>query len=116
VRIHDLLTHRAAFPNAVVPAEAWEDQPLLRATICDFALEWPPVSRSHYHPAAAHWIAAAVIESVAGADYRSVIRVQVLAPLGLDRAIIFEVTAEREEDVADMHVTCGGTMVQAAIL
>jgi CubicO group peptidase (beta-lactamase class C family) len=39
VRIHDLLTHYAGFPNTVVPAEAREDRALLRETVCDFTLE-----------------------------------------------------------------------------
>jgi CubicO group peptidase (beta-lactamase class C family) len=103
VRVHHLLTHCAGFPNAVMPDQAWEDRALLRDTVCDFALEWPPGSRSHYHPASAHWVAAALVEAVTGADYRSVIHDRILAPLGLDRDIVFGVPTQRLADVADMH-------------
>src|SRR5690606_11170944 len=63
ITVIQLLTHQAGFPSAVVTPEAWEDHEQLRRQVCDFALEWEPGSRVHYHPASAHWTAAVLIEA-----------------------------------------------------
>ena len=84
VTVLQLLTHQGGFPSAVVPQEAWEDHDLLRRTVCGFTLEWTPGSRVVYHPASAHWTAAALIEALAGEDFRAFIRRRVIAPLGLE--------------------------------
>lgn len=49
ITVIQLLTHQAGFPNATVPAAAWEDHELLRRTVCGFTLERTPGSRVHYH-------------------------------------------------------------------
>jgi CubicO group peptidase (beta-lactamase class C family) len=83
ITIFQVLSHQGGFPNAEVAEACWEDHELLRRTVCDFKLEWAPGSRCDYHPEAAHWVLAAVIEAVSGRDYRDVIRDSVLEPIGL---------------------------------
>ncbi|GAA0605513.1 serine hydrolase domain-containing protein [Craurococcus roseus] len=84
ITVLQLLTHQGGFPSAVVPEAAWEDHDLLRRTVCGFTLEWTPGSRVAYHPAPAHWTAAALIEALAGGeDFRAFVRRRVIAPLGL---------------------------------
>ena len=97
----ELLTHQGGFPSAAVPEAAWEDPALLRDTVCGFALEWEPGSRVRYHPASAHWVAAAVIRAVTGEDHRAFLRRRIIAPLGLD---LFVGLPEAEHPrAADMH-------------
>lgn len=83
VTLYQLLSHQGGFPNANVPAAAWEDHDLLREAVCNFTLEWEPGARVVYHGASAHWVQAALIEAVTGTDYRTFVREQITAPLGL---------------------------------
>lgn len=83
ITLFQLLTHQGGFPSAVVPEAAWADHDLLARTVCGFTLEWTPGSRVEYHPAAAHWVAAVLIEALTGQDFRAFIRARVIEPLGL---------------------------------
>jgi CubicO group peptidase (beta-lactamase class C family) len=103
ITIIQLLSHQAGFPNAEMPAQAWDDHELLRKTVCQFALEWEPGSRVHYHRLAAHWTAAVLIESLTGMDYRRFIRDEVIAPLGLGDELFVGVPDEAQARAADMH-------------
>ncbi len=98
-----LLTHQGGFPSAEVPPTAWEDAATLRAVVCGFPLEWEPGSRVRYHPAAAHWVAAAVIRAVTGEDHRAYIRRRILAPLGLDTELFVGLPPGEQPRAADMH-------------
>ena len=62
ITILQVLTHQGGFPSAEIPEAAWTDHELLRRTVCGITLEWTPGSKVHYHPVAAHWVAAAIIE------------------------------------------------------
>lgn len=99
----ELLTHQAGFPSAEMPPAAWEDAGLLRERVCAFALEWQPGSLVRYHPAAAHWVAAAVIRAVTGEDHRAWLRSRIIAPLGLGGELFVGVPAEAQGRTADMH-------------
>lgn len=99
----ELLTHQAGFPSAEIPPCAWEDAARLRELVCDFKLEWEPGSCVRYHPAAAHWVAAAVIRAVTGEDHRAYLRRRVIAPLGLDAELFVGVPAEFHHRAVDMH-------------
>ena len=83
ITVIQLLSHQGGFPNAEVPKAAWEDHELLRRSVCGFTLEWTPGSRVFYHRGAAHWVAAALIESLTKTDYRAFIRENIAEPLGL---------------------------------
>lgn len=99
----ELLTHQAGFPSAEMPSAAWEDAAMLRECVCAFALEWEPGSRVRYHPAAAHWVAAAVIGAVTGEDHRSFLRRRIIAPLGLEGELYVGVPPEAQGRTAEMH-------------
>jgi len=98
-----LLTHQGGFPGADVPAQAWDDHDLLRKVVCEFALEWAPGSRIHYHGRAAHWVAAAVIEALTGTDYRTFIRDEVILPLGLGDELYVGLPDAQHGRAVDMH-------------
>ncbi|TAK23071.1 MAG: class A beta-lactamase-related serine hydrolase [Chloroflexota bacterium] len=102
ITLHQLLTHQAGFPSARPGPEVWNDHDLRRRTVCDFTLEWTPGSRVHYHGAAAHWVAAVLIEALTGRDYRTQIRASLLDPLGLVD-IHVGVPEGAQARCADMH-------------
>ncbi len=103
ITVLQLITHQGGFPNALVPEEVWDDHARLRRTICDFTLEWTPGSRIVYHPSAAHWTAAILIEALTGVDFRDFIRDEVIAPLGLGNDIFVGLPDRELGRVADMH-------------
>jgi CubicO group peptidase (beta-lactamase class C family) len=103
ITILQLLTHQGGFPNADVPAPAWEDHDLLRRSVCGFTLEWTPGTRIHYHGRAAHWAAAVLIEAIAKADYRDFIREEITRPLGLERDLFVGLPDVEHDRSVDMH-------------
>ena len=103
ITIIQLLSHRAGFPSAEVPKEAWEDHELLRRAVCGFTLEWTPGSRLHYHGRSAHWTAAAMIEAVTKTDYRAFIRDNVITPLGLGDELFVGLPDAEHGRAVDMH-------------
>ncbi len=109
ITILQLLTHQGGFPEAVVPEGAWTDHELLRRTVCGFTLQWTPGSQVRYHPAAAHWVAAAIIEAVTKTDYRDFIRLQVTAPLGLENELFVGLPDAAHARASDMHEPAADT-------
>ena len=114
ITLFEVITHQGGFPSADVPEEAWEDHELLRRVVSDFRLEWTPGSKVHYHGLAAHWVAAIVIESVTGTDYRDHIRSSLLEPLSLDDQIFVGVSEEADGRCADIHEFKDDAMVKSA--
>jgi CubicO group peptidase (beta-lactamase class C family) len=105
ITIHQLLSHRAGFPFAgmEVPPAVYEDHELMRRMVCDFTLEWTPGTRVRYHHQSAHWIAAALIETLTKTDYRKFLRSRVIEPLGLGDELFVGVPAEANARAADVH-------------
>jgi CubicO group peptidase (beta-lactamase class C family) len=103
VTLIQLLSHQGGFPNADVPRAAWEDHDLLRRTVCNFTLEWTPGSRLHYHGRAAHWVAAVLVEALTKQDYRTFIRDNIVAPLGLAGELFVGMPEVEGKRAADMH-------------
>jgi len=103
ITIFHVLSHQGGFPDAEVGDQVWEDHALLRRRVCDFALQWTPGSRCDYHPEAAHWVLAAVIEAITGRDYREVVRVSVIEPLGLSDDIFLGVPDSQHERIAPLY-------------
>jgi len=103
ITLHQVLTHQAGYPSATVPEAAWTDHALLRRTVANFSLEWTPGSRMRYHPAAAHWTCAALIEAITGEDFRAFIRRRLLAPLGLENEVFVGVPDSAMARTADIY-------------
>jgi CubicO group peptidase (beta-lactamase class C family) len=105
ITLLQVLTHQGGFPGSATPLTqaAWSDHDLLRKLVCDFTLEWTPGSRVHYHPLAAHWTAAVLIEAVTGTDYRDFIRTRVIEPLGLANELFVGLPDQQSGRAAEMH-------------
>ncbi len=103
VTLVHLLSHQGGFSNGQVPEAAWEDAAALREAVCDFRLESAPGALVHYHPASAHWAAAALIRAVTGEDHRDFIRANIIQPLGLGRELFVGLPAAEQARAADMH-------------
>src|ERR1700674_1541941 len=110
ITVVQLLTHQAGFPGSAMPLPqaAWSDHELLRKLVCDFTLEWAPGSRVQYHPGAAHWTAAVLIEAIAKTDYRDFIRTRVIEPLGLGNELFVGLPDLQSARAAEMHQPVDG--------
>jgi CubicO group peptidase (beta-lactamase class C family) len=105
ITVTQVLTHQGGFPGSAMPLPqaAWTDHALLRRLVCDFTLEWTPGSRVQYHPAAAHWTAAVLIEALAKTDYRDFIRNRVIEPLGLGHELFVGLPDQQAARASEMH-------------
>ncbi|MEN9316534.1 MAG: hypothetical protein RIS35_2927 [Pseudomonadota bacterium] len=103
VTILQVITHQGGFPNAQISREAWLDHAELRKSVSNFSLEWTPGSRIHYHGLSAHWVLGVLIEAVTGSDFRTWIRDEVLAPIGLSGEIFLGLGAAEEARVSTMY-------------
>jgi len=103
ITVIQLLTHQGGFPGSAVTPAAWTDHDLLRRQVCDFKLEWAPGSRVQYHPSAAHWTAAVLIEALTGQDFRHFIRDRIILPLGLGEEIAVGVAEADQTRAAEMY-------------
>jgi CubicO group peptidase (beta-lactamase class C family) len=103
VTILQVITHQAGFPNAAMSRDGWADRPERLRAVCDFTLEWTPGSRVHYHALSAHWVLAALIESLTGQDFKDHVRASVIEPLGLGRDLYMGLPPSEDGRVSDMH-------------
>ncbi|HVA41871.1 MAG TPA: serine hydrolase domain-containing protein [Acidimicrobiales bacterium] len=98
ITLEQLLTHTSGFPNAPLGAPDWLTRDGRLARFARWRPEFEPGSRFWYHPTAAHWVVAHMIEEASGADYRRFLAEWVMEPLGLHR---FQLGVPRE-DQADI--------------
>ena len=103
VTLAQVLSHRGGFPSQAVSPAAWTDHAEMRRQVCAFTLEWTPGSRLHYHAKSALWTAAALIETVAGMDYREFLRRRIIEPLGLAHEIFVGLPDAEHGRAATMH-------------
>lgn len=83
VTIRQLVTHTCGFPYAPLRPDVWDDRDRRLEAFSRWRLTWEPGSRFEYHPTAAHWVIAEVVERLAGQPFQRFIRDRVLAPMRL---------------------------------
>jgi CubicO group peptidase (beta-lactamase class C family) len=105
VTLEHLLTHTAGFPNAPTGGPDWFTREGRLERFSRWRLDWEPGTRYQYHPSAAHWVIAHLIEAATGTDYRQAVAERVTGPLGLDRLTLGAPVGE-QGDVARL-VVCG---------
>jgi len=82
VTVLQLLTMQGGFPQAPMGPKDWGTSEGRRARFAQWRLDWPAGSRTEYHPIAAHWVIAELIEALTGRPYADVVHERVTAPAG----------------------------------
>lgn len=91
VTVEQLITHTCGFPQAPLPPLEGTTSAGRRARFERWRLSWEPGTRYEYHPTAAHWVLAELVEQVSGTDFRTFVHDRIVEPLdmatfGLGRA------------------------------
>jgi CubicO group peptidase (beta-lactamase class C family) len=85
ITIKQLLLHEGGFPQAPLGHPMWADRALRLEQFGRWRLNWEPGTAFEYHPTAAHWVIAELIERLSGVEYREFIQQRVLDALGLKK-------------------------------
>ena len=104
ITVLQVITHQGGFPDAVFRGDTFESVEKRREAACNVSLQWTPGSKVSYHPLAAHWVLAAMMESITGRDFKALIREELLEPLGLGEDIRVGLPEEMHARAVDMHV------------
>ncbi len=101
ITVEQLLTHTSGFPHAPMRPLEGATRAGRVARFEQWRLNWPPGVQFEYHPTAAHWVLAEIIERVSGTDYRQFVHERIFAPLALDGFRLGE-PPERQGDINDL--------------
>ncbi|KLR60781.1 penicillin-binding protein, beta-lactamase class C [Actinobacteria bacterium IMCC26207] len=83
VTLGQLLTHTSGFPTAPLGPPTWDTRAGRQESFSRWHASFEPGTHFEYHPTAAHWVVAEMIEVVEDSDYREVVRRRIIEPLGL---------------------------------
>ena len=67
------MLHQSGFPYAPMGPAVWGERASRRDKMASWRLNWEPGTRYEYHPTAAHWVQAELIETVTGTDFRDAV-------------------------------------------
>ena len=87
VTVLQLLTMQGGFPQALIGPEFWGTSEGRRRQFAEWTLAWPSGTRTEYHPIAAHWVVAELIETMSGRPYAEVINERVAAAAGVPNVL-----------------------------
>ena len=77
VTVLQLLTMQGGFPQALIGPDSWGSSEGRRRQFAEWTLAWPSGTRTEYHPIAAHWVIAELIETMSGRPYIEVVNERV---------------------------------------
>lgn len=87
ITIEQVMLHTCGFPNAPLATVRGDTSAGRCAAFAKWRTEFVPGTVYQYHPTAAHWVLAEVIERVTGDDFRTVVEQRVTTPAGLPRVL-----------------------------
>jgi CubicO group peptidase (beta-lactamase class C family) len=104
ITLEQVMLHTSGFPTSIIRgASEWEDKERRAQAFASWTLDYEPGTKYWYHPTAAHWVLAEVIERVTGEDFRSFVRSRVVEPLGLPKFQL-GVPEDQQGDIADLEL------------
>lgn len=98
VTLEQVMLHTSGFPTAPMGPGQWGDRASRQDRMSSWRLNWQPGTRYEYHPTAAHWVLAELIETVTGTDFRDAVEELVMQPLGLPR--LLGLSPDGQDDIA----------------
>jgi CubicO group peptidase (beta-lactamase class C family) len=87
ITLEQVMLHTSGFPTGPLHPLDGDTSAGRTAAFAKWRLNWEPGTRFEYHPSAAHWVLAEIIERVTGADYGDVVEQRVTTPAGLERVL-----------------------------
>lgn len=103
VTLEHLLTHTSGFPYAPLGPPRWDTRESRLEVFSRWFATAEPGTSFVYHPTAAHWVVAEMIETIEGKDYREVVAERIIEPLGL-RSFGVGAPIDDQEDVAELTI------------
>lgn len=103
VTLEQLLTHTSGFPYAPLGPPRWATRDGRLEAFSRWYATIEPGTQFVYHPTAAHWVVAEMIETVEGRDFRRVVQDRIVEPLGL-RSFGLGVDPAEQGDVAELSI------------
>lgn len=103
VTVEQLLTHTSGFPYAPLGPPRWDTREGRLEAFARWHATFEPGTHFEYHPTAAHWVLAELIETVEGRAYTDVVGDRIVTPLGLHH-LAFGPAAAQLDDVAELEV------------
>ncbi|QYG94567.1 beta-lactamase family protein [Iamia sp. SCSIO 61187] len=99
VTVEQTLLHVGGFPMAPLGPNRWSTREGRLEAFSRWRLTLVPGETFMYHPTAAHWVVAEIIEALDGRPYADAIQARVTDPLGLPRMLA--IPPEEQGDVID---------------
>jgi CubicO group peptidase (beta-lactamase class C family) len=87
ITLEQVMLHTSGFPAGPLHPVTGDTSEGRTDAFAKWRLNWEPGTRFEYHPSAAHWVLAEIIERVTGQDYGDVIEQRVTTPAGLQRVL-----------------------------
>lgn len=103
VTLEHLLTHTSGFPYAPLGPPKWHSREQRLEVFSRWFANAEPGSSFVYHPTAAHWVVAEMIEAIEGRDFRRVVHDRIIEPLDLTWCSI-GAPAEDQDDIAELSI------------
>ncbi len=103
VTLEQLLTHTAGFPYAPLGPPRWDTRESRLEAFSRWFATTEPGTVFEYHPTAAHWVIAEMIETVEGEDFRRVVERRIIEPLGL-RSFALGLSEFDQDDIAELSI------------
>lgn len=102
ITVEQVMLHTSGFPHAPLGPGTWDTRAQRQERMASWRLNWEPGTRYEYHPTAAHWVLAEIIDTVTGNDYRDEVERRVTGPAGLPR--ILGLAPDHQDNMADLRL------------